>query len=85
MGGIEAPMNLGIPDEPIVLRPVDYATANPNYYANQGAKRQRKPPSIFSPVGKVKPKKRTKAQKAKKRALIAAHSDIDVDTDDDYE
>jgi hypothetical protein len=82
MEGVEAPPIIDIPDEPIILRPVDHA-ASAHYYANQGAKRQRKAPSIYSPAGKVRQKKKSKSQKAKKKARAEVQSDIDVDSDDD--
>lgn len=76
MNGITAPEKMTIPDEPIILRPVEYVASGGNY-ANHSGKRQRK-------ISLIKhAKKKSRLQKIKKKENSEGSSDIEVDTDDD--
>ncbi|GAA5815476.1 hypothetical protein MFLAVUS_008988 [Mucor flavus] len=76
LNGITAPEKMTIPDEPIILRPVEYVASGGNY-ANHSGKRQRK-------ISLIKhAKKKSRLQKIKKKENSEGSSDIEVDTDDD--
>lgn len=88
LNGVKAPDIVEIPDEPIILRPVEYSSSNTNYsYANQSAKRQRKQTTLYSPSTKVRQKKKSRTQKSRKKETTEnGNSDVEVDSEeDDYE
>lgn len=67
---------MDIPDEPIILRPVEYVATNVSY-ANHNGKRQRKSSLIKHA------KKKSRIHKVKRKDNSEAGSDIEVDTDED--
>ncbi|KAG2199821.1 hypothetical protein INT47_009434 [Mucor saturninus] len=76
LNGIKAPEKMAIPDEPIILRPVEYVASGGNY-ANPSGKRQRK-------ISLIKhAKKKSKLHKLKRKENGEGTSDIEVDTDED--
>lgn len=76
LNGIKAPEKMAIPDEPIILRPVEYVASGGNY-ANPSGKRQRK-------ISLIKhAKKKSKLHKLKRKENGEGGSDIEVDTDED--
>lgn len=76
LNGIKAPEKMAIPDEPIILRPVEYVASGGNY-ASQSGKRQRK-------ISLIKhAKKKSKLHKLKRKENIDGSSDIEVDTDEE--
>ncbi|KAI7906740.1 phosphatase 2C-like domain-containing protein [Cokeromyces recurvatus] len=82
MNGVQAPEIKEIPDEPIILRPVEYGSSG--YYANQHAKRQRKAPSLYSPSTKLRQKKKSRVTRSKKKdANEICNSDVEIDSEDD--
>ncbi|KAI9472019.1 MAG: hypothetical protein EXX96DRAFT_344286 [Benjaminiella poitrasii] len=85
MNGVQAPEIKEIPDEPIILRPVEYGSSG--YYANQHAKRQRKAPSLYSPSTKLRQKKKSRVTRTKKKdASENGGSDVEIESgDDDFE
>ncbi|OBZ84389.1 hypothetical protein A0J61_07560 [Choanephora cucurbitarum] len=88
LNGVEVPEKMEIPDEPIILRPVYSTHPHATHDTFQGTKRQRKPPSIYSPSTKMPSKKRAKGHlKSKRKDSTGRHSnqssDIEVYSDEE--
>jgi hypothetical protein len=78
------PEKTNIPDEPIILRPVEHAASN-HYYASPSSstgKRARK--TAYYDGMKRNCRKKTKSTK-KKEGAGSEGSDIEVDSDEDFE
>lgn len=76
MNGVEPPPTIDIPDEPIVLRPVEHPYPS--------TKRSRKTTSFYTPSNNYKHNKR-KSKKSKKSFEDMQDSDIDIGADEDFE
>ncbi|KAI9262082.1 phosphatase 2C-like domain-containing protein [Sporodiniella umbellata] len=74
MNGVEPPI-IDIPDEPIVLRPVEHPCP--------GTKRTRKPPTLYYNSSKQRNKKRTK--KVRRSFEDDQNSDVEIDADEDFD
>lgn len=77
-----------IPDEPIILKPVEHATSYSSSYAGQLGKRQRKTPKFYTPDALRKASRRRKAAKKRRQGGYGGSddgSDVDVDMEDDSE
>ncbi|KAI7859973.1 hypothetical protein BDC45DRAFT_563997 [Circinella umbellata] len=93
LNGASVPEVQEIPDEPIILKPVEHSTAYASSYSGSGSggqlgKRQRKTPKFYTPDALRKAKSRRAARsKLQRRKGYGADSDsasdIDVDMDDD--
>ena len=75
LNGVDAPEKVEIPDEPIILRPVEYIDTNVSY-AHHG-KRQRR-----AAAPKVT-KKKAKVSRVKRKEKVEGSSDIEVDTEEE--
>ncbi|KAI8994553.1 phosphatase 2C-like domain-containing protein [Pilobolus umbonatus] len=84
VGGVTIPEKIDIPDEPIILRPVQ-----PHKYSSYTiSKRQRKATNFYSPSTKLRTSgKRSRHSKSSKKKTIYADtgSDIEVASDEDYD
>ncbi|KAG0768667.1 hypothetical protein G6F33_002520 [Rhizopus arrhizus] len=76
MNGVEPPPTIDIPDEPIVLRPVEHPYPS--------TKRSRKTTSFYTPSNNYKHNKR-KSKKSKKSFEDMQDSDIDIGADEDFD
>ncbi|KAI8391690.1 uncharacterized protein BYT42DRAFT_509844 [Radiomyces spectabilis] len=90
LNGVTPPEPQEIPDEPIILKPVEHASYSSSY-ASQLGKRHRKAPKYYSPEAALRKANRRRARASKlKRKQNANYSggesegsEIDVDTDDE--
>ncbi|KAG1219129.1 hypothetical protein G6F68_021467 [Rhizopus microsporus] len=76
MNGVEPPPPIEIPDEPIVLRPVEHPYP--------GTKRARKATSFYTPYNSSKQRKK-RPKKGRKGYEDDDNSDVEIDADEDYE
>lgn len=83
LNGVETPEIIEIPDEPIILRPVEYAPSTTHHYTH--TKRQRKPSTTYSPTTQLRQNKRKSRVKRVKRKENDEQvgSDVEVGTDDE--
>ncbi|RCH94720.1 hypothetical protein CU097_013252 [Rhizopus azygosporus] len=77
MNGVEPPPVIEIPDEPIILRPVEHTL--------QGTKRSRKATSFYSPSSNSKQRKKRAKKGRKSYDDDNASSDVDIDADEDMD
>ncbi|KAI8146143.1 hypothetical protein BJV82DRAFT_406980 [Fennellomyces sp. T-0311] len=90
LNGATVPEAQEIPDEPIILKPVEHSTAYGSSYSGQLGKRQRKTPKFYTPdaLRKAKNRRRSKLQRRRNAGYGSDSdntSDIDVDMDDEYD
>ncbi|KAI9497365.1 hypothetical protein BDB00DRAFT_621041 [Zychaea mexicana] len=89
LNGATVPAVQEIPDEPIILKPVEHSTAYASSYSGQLGKRQRKTPKFYTPDGLRKVKSRSARAKLQRKRNAGyggdsdSASDIDVDLDED--
>ncbi|KAI9266834.1 hypothetical protein BDA99DRAFT_558871 [Phascolomyces articulosus] len=89
LNGATVPAVQEIPDEPIILKPVEHSTPYASSYSGGGqlGKRQRKTPKFYTPDALRKAKNRRARSKLKRSKGYDGDSDsasdIDVDMDDD--
>lgn len=76
LNGVKAPEKMEIPDEPIILRPVEHSASHLNY-TNHTGKRQRKPTITKHS------KKKSRLNRVKRRENGEGNSDIEVDSEED--
>ncbi|KAG1052269.1 hypothetical protein G6F43_005578 [Rhizopus delemar] len=76
MNGVEPPPPIEIPDEPIILRPVEHPYP--------GTKRARKATSFYTPYNSSKQRKK-RPKKGKKGYEDDDNSDVEIDADEDYD
>ncbi|RCH97733.1 hypothetical protein CU097_012680 [Rhizopus azygosporus] len=77
MNGVEPPPIIEIPDEPIILRPVEHTL--------QGTKRSRKATSFYSPSSNSKQRKKRSKKGRKSYDDDIGSSDVDIDADEDMD
>ncbi|CEG66491.1 hypothetical protein RMATCC62417_03062 [Rhizopus microsporus] len=77
MNGVEPPPVIEIPDEPIILRPVEHTL--------QGTKRSRKATSFYSPSSNSKQRKKRSKKGRKSYDDDIGSSDVDIDADEDMD
>jgi hypothetical protein len=83
LNGATMPEQTDIPDEPIILRPVEHAASN-HYYTSSSSTGKRARKSTYYDGMKRNCRKRTKSTK-KKEGAGSEGSDIEVDSDEDFE
>ncbi|KAI9318600.1 hypothetical protein BX666DRAFT_2026039 [Dichotomocladium elegans] len=92
LNGAAVPAVVEIPDEPIILKPVEHSSAYASAYAGHLGKRQRKMPKFYTPEAMRKAKnRRARANRLRRKkegfegAESDTNTDVDVDMDDDFE